>query len=255
MLFVYQVSWPRWEECSLVSFSSRSPSVYCDFHHPCLSLSFFLSAPLSMLLFLWSSHSKHWRSFFLVCYFLVNHTWILLRLWTRLPLLHQAGESHPNYLNYWLLWLPGCDLHEVTFSSNMQTFATFFFWKTINSAALSSAPLFLRYTTPSLTSSGYCLLTNRENLQPKEWGMCAEVKLLLFFFSNSIFEVITCLLTGTLAGRYYRCGLEAEWWGGHSGVKIYKWFEMVWILKADSPPKLSTVTISYINGQKLPFTA
>lgn len=43
-----------------------------------------------------------------------------------------AGESHANYPGYWLLQRRGCDLHEVTFSSNVQTFATFF-WKTINS--------------------------------------------------------------------------------------------------------------------------
>lgn len=66
-----------------------------------------------------------------------------------------AGESHANYPGYWLLQHRSCDLHEVTFSSNAQTFATFF-WKTINSAAFSSASLsctffFLScYTTPSL---------------------------------------------------------------------------------------------------------
>lgn len=57
-----------------------------------------------------------------------------------------AGESHANYPGYWLLQRRGCDLHEVTFSSNVQTFATFL-WKTINSAAFPSAsllyPLFL----------------------------------------------------------------------------------------------------------------
>lgn len=134
-LFVYQVSWPRWEECSLVSFS---------FQISFGVLWFSPSMPLCLCLFFFGPPTQNtedlffWFGFF----FLVNHTWILSRLWTHLALLHQAGESHPNYLNYWLLWLPGCDLHEVTFSSNMQTFATFFFWKTINSAALSSASLF-----------------------------------------------------------------------------------------------------------------
>lgn len=81
--------------------------------------------------------------------FLVNHTWNLPR---RLNALSSAvacsssisacgaGESRANYPGYWLLQRTDCDLHEVTFSSNVQTFATFF-WKTINSPAFSSASL------------------------------------------------------------------------------------------------------------------
>lgn len=34
------------------------------------------------------------------------------------PTVH-AGESHANYPGYWLLRRRGCDLHEVTFSSNI----------------------------------------------------------------------------------------------------------------------------------------
>lgn len=43
------------------------------------------------------------------------------------PTVH-AGESHANYPGYWLPRRRGCDLHEVTFSSNIQTFAPLFFF-------------------------------------------------------------------------------------------------------------------------------
>lgn len=42
------------------------------------------------------------------------------------PTVH-AGESHANYPGYWLPRRRGHDLHEVTFSSNIQTFAPLFF--------------------------------------------------------------------------------------------------------------------------------
>lgn len=43
------------------------------------------------------------------------------------PTVH-AGESHANYPGYWLPRRTGCDLHEVTFSSNIQTFAPLLFF-------------------------------------------------------------------------------------------------------------------------------
>lgn len=42
------------------------------------------------------------------------------------PTVH-TGESHANYPGYWLPQRRGCDLHEVTFSSNIQTFAPLIF--------------------------------------------------------------------------------------------------------------------------------
>lgn len=105
------------------------------------------------------------------------------------PTVH-AGESHANYPGYWLPRRTGCDLHEVTFSSNIQTFAPllFFFssfWQTINRAAFSAgasfaaaAPLprslapFLRLLSSQKQGRIYC-----QNL----CGVCAEVKLLVLF--------------------------------------------------------------------------
>lgn len=43
------------------------------------------------------------------------------------PTVH-AGECHANYPGYWLPRRTGCDLHEVTFSSNIQTFAPLLFF-------------------------------------------------------------------------------------------------------------------------------
>lgn len=63
--------------------------------------------------------------------FLVNHTWNLHRRLNVLPRRRvlprsacAAQESGANYPGYWLLRHRRCDLHEVTFISNTQTFAT-----------------------------------------------------------------------------------------------------------------------------------
>lgn len=129
---------PLWFPPSMCLFFASSPFL-------------FLSAPLSMCLFLWSSHSKTPdltpKVFWLIT------LGIFPAFERSSSAAHSssisacgAGESHANYPSYWLLQHRGCDLHGVTFSSNVQTFATFF-WKTIKSAAFSTAsllyPLFL----------------------------------------------------------------------------------------------------------------
>lgn len=129
------------------------------FFTPSVYVSFSLVLPL---------HSKCWKIFY---FFLVNHTRILSNLCTHLPWICQAGESHPNYPNYWLLRLPGCDLHEVTFSSNMQTFATFFSGKQLT-VLLSPLPLifFFFCTTPLPLSLPLAIVFTQteKKIQPEE---------------------------------------------------------------------------------------
>lgn len=54
------------------------------------------------------------------------------------PTVH-AGESHANYPGYWLPRRRGCDLHEVTFSSNIQTFAPLLFFFSLSGKQLTAA--------------------------------------------------------------------------------------------------------------------
>lgn len=129
-----------------------------DFLHPCVSLlhlSSSLYLPLCLCVFFFGPPTRNSRfnseGFF---FFFWLITLGIFPAFERSSLAARsssisacdAGESHANYPGYWLLQSRGCDLHEVTFSSNVQTFATFF-WKTINSSAFSSTsllyPLFL----------------------------------------------------------------------------------------------------------------
>ena len=87
----------------------------------------------------------------------------------------------------------------------MQTLAAVFFSRKQLTALLSLLypSLSLRYTTPSLASSGYCPHTNRENLLPKECGVCTNVKLLVFFFpvaSDYLLFLLRVILFGSDSG-------------------------------------------------------
>lgn len=154
------MAWPRWEECSLVSFSSASPSVFASLIFSIHVSRFFISLPPSICPSVYVSFSlvlpletpdltlKAFFFFFWLITLGIFPAFERSSLAARSSSISacDAGESHANYPGYWLLQSRGCDLHEVTFSSNVQTFATFF-WKTINSSAFSSTsllyPLFL----------------------------------------------------------------------------------------------------------------
>lgn len=224
-LFVYRVAWPHSEECSLVSFASASPSAICvapsALLHPCVSpifhLSPCLSAPLPMCLFLFGPPTQNSR--FNSGGFSVNHTWNLPRF------LNASSSANALLLDLLLgcrrdcaLIIPpvigfpkhrSCDLHEVTFSSNTQTFATFFSGKQLTvllsllPPSLSAVPsLFSPRATPlppclPLPLAIVFAQTDKIYCQKNE-GVCEVwlAKLLVYFF---IFFIFFCLCRQLLA--------------------------------------------------------
>lgn len=168
-LFVYRVAWPRWEECSLVSFSSRSPSVFCDFNHTCLPLflsigpsayvSFSLVLPLKTLkiifcLFFWLITRGFFRVFerTFLCY--AKQERVILIIWF-------IGFSDSQAVIY-MRW------HSVQTCRPLQPF----FWKTINSAALSSASLFFALHH-SLSHFLWLLSPHKQKIYSQKTEACA----------------------------------------------------------------------------------
>lgn len=81
----------------------------------------------------------------------------------------------------------------------MQTFATFFFWKTINSAALSSASLFFFFcTTPlPLLLPLAIVFTQTERIYSQKSEACAGgeiVDIFLHLICNLLIDSTTLLL-------------------------------------------------------------
>lgn len=137
-----------------------------------------------------------WRSFFLfrsLCLWFVffgpptqnscfgggNHMCILSLLSTHLP----RQESHPNYLNY--CFPQTARLYTRRHSVQTCRPLQLFFWKTINSAGLSSASLFFFFALHHSLFHFLRLLSShkqKKNLQPKEWGLCTEKPIVGIFF-------------------------------------------------------------------------
>lgn len=192
------MAWPRWEECSLVSFSSRVSFCAClsDFLHPCVSLlhlSSSLYLPLCLCVFFFGPPTQNSRFNSEGCFFfLVNHTWNLPPRLNALPrrrvpprslratreratlIIPDIGFSNAEAVIY-MRW------HSVQTCRPSQPFSGKQLTAPLSPLPPSCTLFFSRYTTPSLSSSGYCLRTNREDLLPKEWGLCKEVKLLVYF--------------------------------------------------------------------------
>lgn len=199
-----------------------------DFLHPCvflLHLSFCPSVYVSFSLVLPLRTPDLTLEVFLCFFFLVNHTWNLPCVWTLFPWRRVVPRSLRVMQERVTLIIPviGFSNAEAVIYMRWHSVQTcrpsqpFFSGKQLT-ALLSPLPLsctlfFSRYTTPSLSSSGYCLHTNREDLLPEEWRECKEVKLLVWFFSvASDYLLVNWLL---FLVKHTQVG-----WGGEFGVKL-----------------------------------
>lgn len=136
--------------------------------------------------------------------FLVNHTWNLPRVWTLFPRQRVLPRSQRAARETVTLIIPVIGFssaeaviymrwHSVQTCRPSQPFSGKQLTAPLSPLPPSCTLFFSGFTTPSLSSSGYCLHTNTEDLLPKEWGAYKEVKLLVFLSVAS-----DCLLVNWL---------------------------------------------------------